>query len=133
MNHYFVDTNVLVDLIADRKPFSQHAIRLFQRAETGEVTLYTSTHALVTTHYLLKKYLDESSLREVLLRLLNYVTLLSVDAELVKRALRSKHRDFEDAIQMLCATGVHEITTIVTRNPRDFGESGLVVLNPDEA
>lgn len=133
MKHYFVDTNVLVDLIADRKPFSQHAIRLFQRAEAGEVTLYTSTHALVTTHHLLKKYLDESSLRDVLLRLLNYVTLLSVDAELVKRVLRLKHRDFEDAIQMLCATGVREITSIVTRNPRDFAESGLNVLNPDEA
>lgn len=133
MKYYFIDTNVLVDLIADRKPFSQHAIRLFQRAEMGEVRLYTSTHALVTTHYLVKKHIDENSLREVLLRLLNYVTLLSVDPDLVKRALRSKHRDFEDAIQMLCATGVQEMTAIVTRNPRDFGESGLIVLNPDEA
>jgi predicted nucleic acid-binding protein len=58
MKKVFVDTNVLVDLIADRKPFSKFAIALFSKAESGNVSLYTSSHSIATTHYLLKKYLS---------------------------------------------------------------------------
>ncbi len=32
----FLDTNILVDLIADRKPFSKHAIEIFKSAEKNK-------------------------------------------------------------------------------------------------
>ena len=56
MKRIFLDTNIIVDLIADRKPFSKYAIQLFQKAEQNEVELFTSSHSIATTHYLLKKY-----------------------------------------------------------------------------
>jgi predicted nucleic acid-binding protein len=57
MKRVFLDTNIIVDLIADRRPFSKYAIQIFQKAESKELELFTSSHSIATTHYLLKKYL----------------------------------------------------------------------------
>jgi predicted nucleic acid-binding protein len=128
----FVDTNILVDLIADRKPFSKFAIEIFSRAEENRLKLFTSSHSIVTTHYLLKKYIDEKELREVLYNLLDYVNVIPVDQDTLKKGIRSKHRDFEDAIQIITASSVDRIDCIVTRNIRDFKDSEILVLTPDE-
>ena len=128
----FVDTNVIVDLIADRKPFSKFATELFKKAENKHVYLYTSSHSLAKTHYLLKKYLDEKSLREVLYNLLDYIKIIAVDQDIIKKGLKSKHKDFEDAIQIFCANTISSMDYIVTRNIKDFRNADIPVYAPDE-
>lgn len=132
MKKVFLDTNIIVDLIADRKPFSRYAIEIFNKAEEKKIKLFTSSHTIATTHYLLKKYLDEKALREVLYSLLDYLTVIPVDTDILKKGLRSKHKDFEDAIQILCASSVEKTDCIVTRNTKDFRDCEIPVLTPDE-
>ena len=132
MKKVFLDTNIIVDLIADRKPFSKYSIEIFKKAEEKKIKLFTSSHSLATTHYLLKKYLEEKILRDVLYNLLDYVTVIAVDTDVLKKGLRSKHKDFEDSIQILCASTIEKIDCIVTRNTKDFRESEILVLTPDE-
>jgi predicted nucleic acid-binding protein len=132
MKHVFVDTNVLVDLLADRQPFSKFAIQLFDLAEKKEVKLFTSSHAFATTHYLLKKHIGEKELREILYSLLDYVDLIAIDSSIIKKSLLSLHKDFEDAIQIITATSVATVDFIVTRNLKDFKDAGITVLPPDE-
>ncbi len=132
MKKLFLDTNIIVDLIADRKPFSRYAIQIFQKAELKEITLFTSSHSIATTHYLLKKYLGEKELRDVLYQLLDYVTVIAVDVDILKKGLRSNHKDFEDSIQILCASSITLIDCIVTRNTKDFKGSEIPAYNPDE-
>ena len=132
MKKVFVDTNIIVDLIADRKPFSKYAIDLFTKAENKTVKLYTSSHSIATTHYLVKKHIGESELRTILNNLLDYLNVISVDTAVLKKGLRSKHKDFEDAIQIICASSIEKIDCIVTRNIKDFKGSEIPVLSPDE-
>jgi predicted nucleic acid-binding protein len=132
MKKVFLDTNIIVDLIADRKPFSKYSIEIFKRAEDKKIKLYTSSHSIATTHYLLKKYLEEKLLREVLQNLLDYISVISVDIDVIKKGLRSKTRDFEDSIQILCAAKIEKIDCIVTRNIKDFRDSEILALTPDE-
>ena len=132
MKKLFLDTNIIVDLLADRKPFSKNAIQLFQKAELNEIELFTSSHSIATTHYLLKKYLAEKELREVLYHLLDYITVIAVNVDILKKGLRSNHKDFEDAIQILCASSIVKIDCIVTRNTKDFKSSEIPAFNPDE-
>jgi len=132
MKKVFLDTNIIVDLIADRKPFSRYAIQIFQKAEADEIQLFTSSHSIATTHYLLKKYLEEKKLRDVLYDLLDYLTVIAVDVDILKKSLRSSHKDFEDAIQIFCASSVTKIDCIITRNAKDFKTSEIPVFNPDE-
>ena len=132
MKKVFLDTNIIVDLIADRKPFSKYSIEIFKKAEEKKIKLFTSSHSFATTHYLLKKYLEEKILRDVLYNLLDYVTVIAVDTDVLKKGLRSKHKDFEDSIQILCASTIEKIDCIVTRNTKDFRDSEILVLTPDE-
>ena len=132
MKKLFLDTNIIVDLIADRKPFSKYVIQIFQKAESKEIELFTSSHSIATTHYLLKKYLAEKELRAVLYNLLDYLTVVAVDVDILKKGLRSNHKDFEDSIQILCASSIEKIDCIVTRNTKDFKASEIPAYNPDE-
>ena len=132
MKKVFVDTNILVDLIADRIPFSKFAIQIFSKAEEGKTKLYTSSHSIATTHYLLKKYIDEKELRDILHDILDYLNIVAIDQDVIKKGLRSKHKDFEDAIQTISAYSIEKLDCIVTRNIKDFKGSEILVLTPDE-
>jgi len=128
----FLDTNILVDLIADRKPFSKHAIEIFKSTEKNKSQLFTSSHSIATAHYLLKKYVEEKELRKIIFNLLEFVSVIPVDIDVLKKGLQSKHKDFEDAVQILCASTITRIDFIVTRNTKDFKTSEISVLTPDE-
>ena len=132
MKKIFVDTNIILDLIADRRPFSKFAIEIFSKAQDKKLKLYTSSHSIATTHYLLKKYIEEKELRNVLYNLLDYIQVIPVDLDVIKKGLKSKHKDFEDAIQMLCAYSIEKMDCIVTRNSNDFRDCEIPVLSPDE-
>ena len=132
MKKIFVDTNIIVDLIADRRPFSKFAIEIFSKAQDKKLKLYTSSHSIATTHYLLKKYIEEKELRNVFYNLLDYIQVIPVDLDVIKKGLKSKHKDFEDAIQMLCAYSIEKMDCIVTRNSKDFRDCEIPVLSPDE-
>jgi predicted nucleic acid-binding protein len=132
MKKVFLDTNILVDLIADRKPFSKFAIEIFQSSESNKIQLFTSSHSIATTYYLLKKFVDDKSLRSTLLGLFEYLTVVPVNTDILTKGLRSKQKDFEDAVQIFCATSIEKMDCIVTRNIKDFKGSEIPVLAPDE-
>lgn len=132
MTRVFLDTNIIIDLISDRKPFSKFAIEIFQKAEEGKLELFTSSHSLATTHYILKKYMKEKDLRDVLYNLLDYLIIVAVDVDILKKGLRSNHKDFEDSIQIFCAATIESIDSIITRNVKDFKGSEIKILTPDE-
>ncbi len=132
MKNIFLDTNIIVDLIADRRPFSKYAIDLFSLAEDNKIKLYTSTHSLATTHYLLKKYIEAKELRVILHNLLEFITIIPVDLDLLRKSLHSNHKDFEDAVQIYCASTVNGMDYIVTRNIKDFKNSEIPALLPNE-
>jgi predicted nucleic acid-binding protein len=132
MKKVFVDTNILVDLIADRRPFSKFAVQIFSKAEERKIKLYTSSHSIATTHYLLKKYIDEKELREILHNILDYLNVIAIDQDVIKKGLKSKHKDFEDALQIISAYSIEKLDCIVTRNVKDFKGSEILVLTPEE-
>ncbi len=132
MRKVFIDTNIVVDLIADRKPFSKYAIEIFSNAENKRIKLYTSSHSIATTYYLLKKFVADKTLRDILLSLIEYVAIIPVDTVVLEKGLRSKQKDFENSIQIYCATRIEKIDCIITRNIKDFKGSEIPVLSPDE-
>lgn len=43
----FVDTNIIIDVLADRKPYSNSAYKLFMEAQLNRWKLYTSSIPLL--------------------------------------------------------------------------------------
>jgi predicted nucleic acid-binding protein len=131
MKRLFLDTNILIDLLADRKPYSKFSKELLTLAEQKEVRLFTSSHAMATTYYVLNKYGDDKALREAMAHLADLVNIMPIDADMVKKGLKSQHRDFEDALQIFCSYSIDNLFAIVTRNIKDFKSSAIKAYTPD--
>ena len=131
MKSVFIDTNILIDLLANREPFHKYALQLFSKAEKKQIKIYCSSHTIATSYYILKKYSEEKPLRELINGLFNFVTVLPVDLDILKKSLQSKYKDFEDAIQINCALSI-KIDCIITRNIKAFKGCPIEVIAPDQ-
>ena len=130
MKHYFVDTNVVIDMLADREGYADAACELFDAAGRGEVHLSICALSYSTIYYILRKYAGKENAISSLRDLSEYVSILSVDAEIIKKALYSEFSDY--AIQYYSALQDTSVEGIITRNIKDYKYSGIPVLLPTE-
>ena len=119
-NNIFLDTNILVDLVANRKPFSKNAISIFDYCQKSNVKIYATSHSIATLHYIVKKEADEKELRLIIEDLLDTISIIAVTEAVLKKSLKSNHKDFEDAIQIFSAQSINDINCIVTRDIKDY-------------
>ena len=59
------------------------------------------------------------------------VDILKVDSDIVKSALNSDFKDFEDSIQYFAAQEHKKVDCIITRNIKDYKDSSLPVMTPE--
>ena len=130
-NRIFLDSNVVLDHVADRQPFSEYAHRLFALAETGELALFVSALSFSNLYYVLRKLRGHSDALFLLRKLEQLISVTTVGESEVQAAFPSSFKDFEDALQYFSAKAVGGIDAIVTRNESDFESSEIPVYSPE--
>lgn len=128
----FVDSDVLIDFLIDRKPNSDDATLLIDKAEKGKIIAYTSVLCLANIHYVIRKILGEKKSREIIEELIDIIKILTFSEDNLRNALKSDFKDFEDAIQNSIAIESNSISAIITRNKKDYKYSELDVYTPKE-
>jgi len=78
----------------------------------------------------LRKELGIEKAKESLRKLRLIVKVIDSSEKTIDSALNSVFSDFEDAIQYYTAQN-HQISTIVTRNLKDYKADGIVVQTPE--
>jgi predicted nucleic acid-binding protein len=131
--HLFVDTNIIIDFLSDRKPFSTTATALFEHAARKTVRLYIAAITYNNTHYILRKHLPHKTCISTLKNLIQLAEIVDTDAQIIHAALDSRFGDFEDAIQYYTAYSIGTMAAIITRNPKDFKSSEIPVWSPEQA
>lgn len=126
----FVDTDVCLDLLTERKPFHLPAAQLFSLADRRKLSLLVSSLSFSNIHYILRQEHSGAESRRILSRFKSLVVVLAVDDKIVELALQSTFKDFEDAIQYYTALG-NSIQSIITRNLRDYKQSSIPVMTPE--
>lgn len=132
MTHLFLDTNILIDVIANRQPFANSAARLFDLAEKGKISLLISALSYSNIYYIIRKNSTHKELISLLTDLEALTQTLDVTREIISKSLSSEFKDFEDAIQYHTALSNKKVFAIITRNVKDYRNSNLSVLTPDE-
>lgn len=133
MKNLFLDTNVIIDVLSDRKPFAEAGARLFDYAENGKVNLFVSALSYSNIYYIIKKNCSHKEMIAILKDLEALTETLDVSKQIISKSLNSDFKDFEDSIQYFTALSNKKITAIVTRNSKDYKKSDIAVLTPEEA
>ena len=131
MIHIFTDTDIILDVITGRMPFSVEASSLFTLIEEEQIKSSTSSLTFSNLYYVLRKYTSHMRVVSRLKELSELLQIMNVDDTIIKRALQSGFKDFEDAIQYQTALSDPDIDVIVTRNIKDYKEAELPVMSPE--
>ena len=133
MKHFFLDTNIVLDVLLNRDPFSKDAQLLFELGLQEEIKLYISALSYTTIYYYIRKcFSSHEKAIAVLKEIEQFIETIDVTKEMVHISLNSDFKDFEDAIQDFCAQSKN-IDALITRNSKDFKNSKLLILSPEEA
>ncbi len=132
MKTIFVDTNVILDLLAKREPFYTDSGKVFSLADRGEIKLVVSTVSLVNAHYILNDALKLKDARQLIGKFKVLVTSFELTDKIIDLALHDdSFKDFEDGIQYHTAIESN-CDCILTRNQKDFRHSSIPVFSPKE-
>lgn len=125
----FLDTNVIIDVIASREPFVEDSRKVLSLCERGKAEGVMSALTLCTISYVLRKCAVPGTLRRQIRDLRNLLPPVDLTTQLLDRAISSTITDFEDAVQFYSAVYC-DADCIITRNAKDFPQDSIPVLSP---
>jgi predicted nucleic acid-binding protein len=131
MEKLFLDTNIILDLVSPRPPFSLFAQKLFSKSQKLKIGIYASALSFPNINYLLSRVTNKETAKQVLLKVKPLITILPLNDKIIQLALASDFNDFEDAIQYYTALE-HNITTLITRDLKDFKKANIRVMTSEE-
>lgn len=127
-----IDTNIVLDFLLQREPFSQEAELLFQAIDAGEVVSYVTATTLTDIFYISRRHTRSiEQARQAVSETLIAMMICPIDRAVLESAFNSGLADFEDAIQIFGAVA-QGLEAIVTRDAQGFLSSPIPVLSIQE-
>lgn len=130
-NKLFLDTNVVLDLLGEREPFYNSAAKITSLADKGNINIVVSALTYSTVYYLLSRFENVDQVKEKIRKFKVIAETSDLTDKIIDKELSSKFSDFEDSLQYYCALK-KDCNILITRNGKDFKESDIPVLTPDE-
>ena len=126
-----IDTNVILDMLLDREPFSNYAGILISQIEKGKLTGLLCATTITTIYYLINKTLSKKEADKSLDLLFSLFEIAPVNRIVLETAKDLKFKDFEDAV--IYASAIHSnVDAVITRNIKDFKMKEIPVYEPVE-
>jgi predicted nucleic acid-binding protein len=127
----FVDTDIILDLLAKREPHHKYTAAIFSLADQKEIKLFVSSLSFANLNYILSKQYNANNARKKLITFKTLTNVLAVNDKIVELALASDFKDFEDGIQYYTATE-NNISKLITRNLKDFKTAEIIVMTAEQ-
>jgi predicted nucleic acid-binding protein len=126
-----IDTNILLDVIQDRKPHNASAARVWKLVEERTLIGYISAISFNNVFYIARKQVGVEKALEAVRLIRGIFQIVPLDESVIDRALGITRNDFEDAIQTAAAICINA-DYIVTRNLSDFGSMVVPSVTAEE-
>lgn len=120
-----VDTNVLVDAIADQDE-TQVCQKLLIYAAERKYTGVISANTVTDLHYILRKYIGDKRTRSALADLMTIFEVSPITGSICMTALGTNMKDFEDAVFAVSASE-YGVDYIATNDKKFITEKGSPV------
>jgi predicted nucleic acid-binding protein len=124
-----LDTNIIIDALACRKPFNQEAENIFEAAGDDQFQGAITSSTVTDIYYIIGKLFNGDHARHMLIHLFNLFTVISVTGKDCEEALALPIDDYEDALLAVCA--LETADCIITRDNEFLNASlDIPVLSP---
>lgn len=131
MTRVFVDTNIIIDLLAKREEYFQWAEILFDLGYRREIAVAASALSFANAHFILKKSNSTAAVKSALIELRNICSAVDLTDHILSQALHDpSFNDFEDSLQYHSALSSNQ-EVIITRNLSDFKSSAIPVMTAE--
>lgn len=131
MENIFVDTDIIIDLLAKRDLFYKDAQALFTLSDKKEIQLCISSLSFANAYYSIVKHHKDIDAKKYLAKFKVLVKVLPLEDKAIELALASDFNDFEDGLQYFIAMD-NESDIIITRNKKDFKNAKIPVMTAGE-
>jgi predicted nucleic acid-binding protein len=126
------DTDVIMDYIQKREPFSEEAERAICFCVENKIQSCIAAHTIPNIHYILRKHLTKEQRKTTLLRICRMFYIVGIDGDKLVSALENDDfDDYEDCLQAECAKDFGA-DYIITRNTKDYSGSAVPAIEPPE-
>ena len=126
-----VDTNVVLDVLMKREPYTEAAQHILTKCANREIVGYLAAHSIPNLFYILRKAYSQKERRKFIKNLCDIFRISDLNAEKIMAAAENEDfSDFEDCLQDRCAVSVGA-KYIITRNTEDFTESQVPAISPE--
>ena len=127
-----VDTNVILDFLISRKPFSDTSENVLRLIIEGKCKGFIAAHRVTNIFYILRKSFSAAERKKMLIKLCEFVEIAGVQKkQIINALLNEEFADLEDRLQVECALSVNA-DYIVTRNIIDFQSSPIMAIQPED-
>ncbi len=130
-DHVFIDTDVLLDVLAARQEFLINSSKIISLCEEKKIIGYTSAICVVNCIYILER-LKIPNIKNVISSLSKIITVLPCTSQDIDDSINSKFKDIEDGVQSAIAENSGKCKIIITRNVKDFVLSKMDVVTPEQ-
>lgn len=124
-----LDTNVILDVALKRAPFVQDSATLLNEITLGRAEGFVAAHTITTAFYVIAKNQGVLNATATISQILRLVDVVPADRADLSLAISFAWRDFEDAVQAVCASKIGA-DYIVTRDVHDFQRATIPVRTP---
>ncbi|UUO15982.1 PIN domain-containing protein [Dolichospermum heterosporum] len=131
MKQVLFDSDVLLDILAQRQPFVVASAQALNTVMKKQVQGFVSGHAVTNIFYILRRQIGSEAARKLIENLLQHIQIASVTNQVIHQVLQSPIKDFEDAVTSAAAMSAG-LEIIVTRNKADFVASLVPAMLPEE-
>lgn len=125
-----LDTDVLIDVALDRKPFSEFSSIVLDSAEHHFYHAFIAWHSLADFFYIVTPPSSSSRTRNFVKGLLQFVEVAPTTTKDALYAVTQNFTDFEDALQVAAARACNA-EIIVTRNVKHYKRSHIPARTPE--
>ena len=131
MTRALLDTNVILDALLDRQPWSTDARVLWQAHLNNQFAAHVTATSLTDIFYISRRHAGRDRAWLAVLACLDQLYVISVGFTELQVAATLGGSDFEDNLQIACAMTA-QLDMIVTRDSSGFATSSIPVLTPQQ-
>ena len=127
-----IETNIILDLIQSREPFSENASKIINSCVKKENEGYISAHSLSDIFFILRKDKTVEERKALILNLCSFFIVIPEDKNFYTAVCQNNDwNDLEDGLKMKCAD-FENLDYIVTRDAgKGFNNSPVKVISAE--